>query len=87
MILSSSIDKNKIKSSTEVTLLVIKIDKKVKFKTRTEELCEKTCYKLHALRRIRKYFTVEKVKHNLANTFMNSQFSFSPLILMFAIHC
>ena len=74
---------NKIESSTEVTLLGVKIDKQLKFKTHIEELCRKAAYKLHALRRIRKYLTVEKAKL-LANAFINSQFTYVPLIWMFA---
>ena len=66
---------NKIESSAEVTLLGIKIDKQLKFKRNIEELCRKAAYKLHALRRIRKYVTVEKAKL-LANTFINSQFTY-----------
>ena len=38
---------------------------------------------LHALRRVRKYLTVEKTKL-LAKAFINSQFSCAMLILMFA---
>ena len=67
-----NIDKNKIKSSTKVTLMGVKIDKKLKFKSHIEELCRKATYKLHALRRIRKYLIVEKAKF-LANAFINSQ--------------
>ena len=74
---------NKIESSTEVTLLGVKIDKQLKFKSHIEELCRKAAYKLHALRRIRKYLTVEKAKL-LANAFINSQFTYAPLIWMFA---
>ena len=40
-------------------------------------------YKRHALRRIRKYLTVEKAKL-LANVFVNSNFTYAPLIWMFA---
>ena len=61
----------KIESSTEVTLLGVKIDKQLKFKSHIEELCRKAAYKLHALRRIIKYLTVEKAKR-LANAFINS---------------
>ena len=61
----------KIESSTEITLLGVKIDKQLKFKSHIEELCRKASYKLHALRRIRKYLTVEKAKL-LANAFINS---------------
>ena len=78
-----NIDESKIESSTEVTLLGVKIDKKLKFKNHIEELCRKTVYKLLALRRIRKYLTVEKVKF-LANAFINSQFTYAPLVWMFA---
>ena len=55
-----NISKNKVQSSTEVTLLGVKLDKQLKFKTHTEELCRKAAYKLHALSRIRKYLRVEK---------------------------
>ena len=76
MILSSSvyIDKNRIESSTEVTLLGVKIDEQFKFKSHIEELYRKAACKLHVLRRIRKYLTFEKVKL-LANTFIDSQFT------------
>ena len=43
-----NIGKNKIESSTEVTLLGVKIDKQLKFKSHIEELCRKAAYKLHA---------------------------------------
>ena len=39
-----NIAKNKIESSTEVTLLVVKIDKQPKFKSHIEELCRKAAY-------------------------------------------
>ena len=71
-------DKNKTESSTEV-----KIDKKLKFKSHIEELCRKAAYKLHVLRRIRTYLTVEKIKL-LANACINNQFTYAPLIWMFA---
>ena len=48
-----NIGKNKIENSTEVTLLGVKIDKQLKFKTHIEELCRKATDKLHALGRIR----------------------------------
>ena len=51
-----------MESSTEVTLLWVKIDKHLKFKSHIEEVCRKAAYKLHALRRIRKYLKVEKAK-------------------------
>ena len=41
-----NIGKSKIESSTEVTLLGVKIDKQLKFKSHIEELCRKATYKL-----------------------------------------
>ena len=52
--------KIEFENSTEVTLLGAKIDKQVKHKVHIEELCEKTVYKTHVLRKIRKHPTVEK---------------------------
>ena len=79
----TNIGKNKIESSAEVTLLGVKIDKQVKFKSHIEELFRKAAYTLLALCRITKYLTVEKTKL-LPNTFINSQFNYAPLIWMFA---
>ena len=75
-----------IKNSNEVTLLGIKIDKNLTFKKHISELCRRASHKLHSLRRIRKYLTVEKAKL-LANAFINSQFNYAPLIWMFANKC
>ena len=63
----------KIKTSNEVTLLGIKSDKNLTFKRHIGELCRRASYRLHTLRRLRKYLTVEKAKL-LVNTFINSQF-------------
>ena len=41
-----------------------------------------TNYKLHALRRIRKYLIVEKAKL-LGNVFIDNQFNYAPLIWVF----
>ena len=45
-------------------------------------LCRKAQYKLHALRRIRKFLTTEKAKI-LGNVFIDSQFNYEPLQTMF----
>ena len=74
-----NIGKNKIETSTEVTLLGVKIDKQLNFKSHIEELCREVAYKLHALRSIIKYLTIKKAKV-LANAFINSQFTYVPLI-------
>ena len=72
-----NIDKKKIESSTKVTFLGIKIDRKLKLRVLSWS-------KPHALRRVRKYLTVEKAQL-LANTFTNSQFSYALLIWMFTV--
>ena len=45
-------------------------------------ICRKARYKLHALRRIRKFLTIEKATM-LGNTFIDSQFNYAPLLWMF----
>ena len=47
-----------------------------------DKLCRNAQYKLHALRRIRKYLSLEKAKI-LGNAFIDSQFNYAPLIWMF----
>ena len=72
-----------IPSSSEVKLLGITIDYEFKFKKHINELCWKASYKFHALQRIRRYLSVDEIRLP-ANTFIDSQFSYAPLILMFA---
>ena len=71
-----------IKEPNQVELLGITIDKALNFKKHIENLCRTTQYKLHALRRIRKYLTIDKAKL-LRNAFIDSQFNYAPLIWMF----
>ena len=52
--------KIKIEDSTEVSLFRAKFYKQLKHKIHIEELRRKTAYKIHVLREIRKYSTVEK---------------------------
>ena len=70
------------KECDEVELLGITIDKALNFKKHIEHLCRAAQYKLDALRRIRKYLTVDKAKL-LGNAFIDSQFNYAPLIWMF----
>ena len=51
------------------------------FKKHIENTCRNADYKLHTLRRIRKYSTVAKAKL-LGNVFIYSQFSYPRLIRM-----
>ena len=72
-----------VQSSDDVTLLGLMIEKNLSFKNiYIDDLVRKTQYKLHALRRIRKFLTIEKAKI-LGNTFIDSQFNYAPLIWMF----
>ena len=72
-----------IPCSNEVKLLGITIDNERKFKKHIKDLCKKASYKLHALRRISGYLTVEKARI-LSNAFIDSQFHYTLLIWMFA---
>ena len=56
------------------------IDKNLTFKK--HHLVRKAKYKLHALRRIRKFLAIEKSKI-LGNAFIDSQFNYASLIWLF----
>ena len=71
-----------VQSSDDVTLLGAMIGKNLIFKKLVGNLFRKTQYKLHALRRIRKFLTIEKAKI-LGNAFIDSQFNYAPLTCMF----
>ena len=72
-----------VQSNNDVTLFgVIIIDKNLIFKKHIDNLVRKARYKLHALRRIRKFLTTEKAKL-LGNAFIDSQFNYAPLMWMF----
>ena len=62
-----------IKKSDEFQLLGITIDNK----KHIENLCRTAQYKLHALRQIRKYLTLDKAKL-LGKAFIDSQFNYAP---------
>ena len=71
-----------IKESDEVELLGITIDKALNFKKHIENLCRTAQYKLHALRRTRKYLKLDKSKL-LSNAYIDSRFNYAPIIWMF----
>ena len=58
------------------------IDEELNFSTHTDKLSRNAQYKLHALRPIRKYVSLEKAKM-LGNVFIDSQFNYAPLIWAF----
>ena len=72
----------KIRESQKVILLGLTIDNCLTFKDHIDALCCNASYKLHALRRIRKYLTPHKAKV-LYNAFINSQFSYASIVWMF----
>ena len=71
-----------IKESDEVELLGITIDKALNLKKHIKNLFRTAQYKHHALRRIRKYLTLDKAKL-LGNAFIYNQFYYAPIIWMF----
>ena len=78
-----NINGKKINNSREIELLGIAIDNQLKSKKHIENLCKKASFKIHALRRIRKFLTVEEARI-LVNVFINSQFNRASLIWMFS---
>ena len=78
---------NKDERPFDINVNNIKIEnsrkKNLTFKKNISKLCRRALYKLHTLRRINKYLTVEKAKL-LANVFINSQFNYAPQVWMFA---
>ena len=70
-------------SKNEVILLSITIDHELKFNKHIKDLCKGASFKLHVLRRIRKYLKIEKGRV-LVNAFIESQLNYAPLIWMFA---
>ena len=76
------INLTRAQSSDDVTLLVVIIDKNWTFEKHIDNLVCKAQYKLHALRWIMKFLTIEKSKI-LGNVFIASKFNYAPLIWMF----
>ena len=68
-----------INESDTVELLGITIDNILTFSEHINNLCRNASYKLHALRRIRKYLSQDQAKL-LYNPFINSQFNYAPVI-------
>ena len=68
-----------INESDTVELLGITIDNILTFNEHINNLRRNASYKLHALRRIRKYLSQDQAKL-LYNPFINSQFNYAPVI-------
>ena len=69
-----------VDESDEVKLLGLTNDKELSFSKHI--ITNYAQYKLHALRRIRKYLSLEKAKM-LGNAFIDSQLNYAPLIWVF----
>ena len=79
---SIKIDDTYIKRSSSKKLLGILIDDKLTFNEHVSELCKKSSSRLHALSRISKYMTKDKLR-TIMDVFLSSQFAYCPLIWMF----
>ena len=71
-----------LKSEKSVKLLGIKFDNNLDFDEHVADLCKKASNKLHALARIAPYLEPNKLRI-LLKAFIESQFSYCPLIWMF----
>ena len=71
-----NINNIKIRESSSVVLLGLTVYNRLTFKDHINMLCRIASFKLHALRRIRKYLTSDKAK-SLYNAFINSQFNYA----------
>ena len=71
-----------IKGEKSVKLLGIKIDNQLDFDEHVTNLCKKASQKLQALTRIAPFIATNKLRI-LMKAFMESQFSYCPLIWMF----
>ena len=71
-----------IEASTSVELLGIKIDNNLDLNEHVSNLCKKGSQKLHALARISRYLSRDKLKI-IMKTFIQSQFNYCPLTWMF----
>ena len=71
-----------IEACTSIELLGLTIDNKLDFTEYVSKKCKKANQKLHALARISKYLSKDKLKV-LMRAFISSQFNYCPLIWMF----
>ena len=79
---SINIDGNNIRGQKSVKLLGITIDNKLNFHEHISNICRKASLKLHALARVSHFMKIDKLK-TIMSAFIESQFSYCPLIWMF----
>ena len=75
------LDNEFLESENVVTLLGVKIDKNLNFNDHVISLVKKGNQKLHALMRISKFLSKDKLKL-IMKTFIESQFNYCPLVWM-----
>ncbi len=73
---------SRIWESHKVNLLGVQIDNQLKFKDHINKICDKAGHKISALARVRHHFSFQK-RRMLLKTFIESQFSYCPLVWMF----
>ena len=73
-----------IECSESVKLLGVSIDNRLNFNEHVSNLCKKASTKLHALARISKFISQEKLRL-LMKAFIESQFSYCPLYGCFTV--
>ena len=71
-----------IEASESVKPLGVSRDNELKFSDDISKLCKKGNQKLHALARISKYLSEDKLKITM-KTFITSQFNYCPLVWIF----
>ena len=79
---SITIDGQRIKGSKSLKLLGVKIDNMLYLDEHVSDICNKVSKKIHALTRISNLMDKDKLKL-IMNAFIESQFSYCPLIWMF----
>ena len=76
------VGKENVHNSTQVKLLGIIFDTKLNFDAHVSKLCKKANQKFHALSRVAKYMSKDKLRI-VINSFIISQFGYCPLVWMF----
>ena len=80
--MSQSLGNEIITGEKWVKLLGVKVDSKLDFTEHVSSICKKASLKLHALARISKFMSKDKLRI-LTKAFVESQFGYCPLIWMF----
>ena len=80
--ISLNLEHDIIMSSDSIKLLGVYIDKKLNFNEHVSKLCKKGNQKLHALARVSKYLSKDKLRI-LMKTFIESLFKYCPIVWMF----